>query len=225
MLPVFSGPVFGGGVHPCKGEDLRLKLTENKKNRTGPGAGEFLSEYCSGLKQALDGVSAGRFEELVELLHSAYQQERQVFLMGNGGSGATASHFACDLNKGVSFGRTKRFRVICLNDNVPTLMAYANDVSYEDVFVEPLKNFLRRGDLVVGISGSGNSPNVLKAIAYANEQGAHTVGLSGFAGGKLAQIARTSLVVPVHDMQKAEDVHFILFHVTLQILCARLDAG
>jgi D-sedoheptulose 7-phosphate isomerase len=183
---------------------------------------EYLSDYCAGLTKALSSVSPERFEELVLLLESAYHEERQVFLMGNGGSGATASHFVCDLNKGVSLGLEKRFRAICLNDNLPTLMAYANDVSYEDVFVEPLKNFLRPGDLVVGISGSGNSPNVLRAIVYANNHGAHTVGLSGFSGGKLAGLARTSLVAPVNDMQKAEDVHLILLHVAFQILCARL---
>lgn len=185
---------------------------------------QYLAEYSTGLKHALDCLPADKFEELVRLLESAYQEGRQVFLLGNGGSGSTASHFACDLNKGVAFGLEKRFRVICLNDNIATLTAYANDVSYEDVFVEPLKNFLRPGDLVIGFSGSGNSPNVLKAIAYANTHGAHTVGLSGFGGGKLAALARSSLVVPVHDMQQAEDLHFILFHVAMQVLCARLQA-
>ncbi len=183
---------------------------------------ETLADYCDGLKKALDSVSPDRFEEVVRLLESAYNEDRQVFLMGNGGSAATASHLTCDLNKGVSFGLPKRFHVICLNDNVPTMLAYANDVSYEDIFVEPLKNFLRSGDLVMGISGSGNSSNVLKAIAYANSHGAHTVGITGFNGGRLAGMAGTSLVVPVNDMQKAEDVHFILFHVIVQILCARL---
>ena len=183
---------------------------------------EYLVDYCSGLSKALEGVSPERFEEFVQLLESAYQDGRRVFFMGNGGSGATASHFACDLNKGVSYGRQKRFQVFSLNDNLATLTAYANDVSYEDVFVEQLKNFLRPGDLVVGISGSGNSPNVLKAIAYANSLGAHTVGLCGFDGGKLAGIARTPLLAPVHDMQKAEDVHMIVLHVVMQLLCSRL---
>jgi D-sedoheptulose 7-phosphate isomerase len=183
---------------------------------------EYLFDYCEGLKKALDSVSSEKFEEFVHILESAYHDERQIFLMGNGGSGGTASHLACDFNKGVSYGLQKRFRVICLNDNMPTLTAYANDVSYDDVFVEPLKNFLRPGDLVIGISGSGNSPNVLKAITYANSHGAHTVGLCGFDGGKLARLARLPLVVPVHDMQKAEDVHLILLHAAYQILCARL---
>jgi D-sedoheptulose 7-phosphate isomerase len=184
----------------------------------------FLSDYCEGLKGALDAVPLEPFEEFVRLLENAFHEEHQVFIMGNGGSGSTASHFACDINKGVSFGLEKRFRVICLNDNVATLMAYANDVSYEQVFVEPLKNFLRAADLVIGMSASGNSPNVLRAVEFANSRGAHTIGLSGFDGGKLGRVARTSLVVPVNDMQKAEDVHFILLHVVMQILCERLRA-
>jgi len=184
---------------------------------------QFFEDYAADLSNALSGVSRDRFGEFVLLLESAYQEERQVFVMGNGGSASTASHIACDLNKSLSFGKQKRFRAICLNDNLPMLMAYANDVSYEDVFVEPLKNFLRSGDLVVALSGSGNSPNVLKAIEYANSHGAHTVGLSGFDGGKLAGMVRTPVVVPVHDMQKAEDAHLILFHVVFQILRARIN--
>lgn len=185
----------------------------------------YFYDYCEGLKGALEAVPLEPFEELVRLLESAFHEERQVFVMGNGGSGSTASHFACDFNKGISFGLPKRFRVICLHDNLATLMAYANDVSYEQIFVEPLKNFLRAGDLVIGLSGSGNSPNVLRAIEFANGRGAHTVGLSGFDGGRLAGLARTALVVPVNDMQKAEDVHFILLHVAMQILGERLRAA
>jgi len=184
---------------------------------------EYLLDYCAGLSKALDGVSPERFEEFVHLLESAYQEGRQVFFMGNGGSGSTASHFTGDLIKGVSYGRQKRFLAICLNDSLPTLTAYANDVSYEDVFVEQLRNFLRSGDVVVAISGSGNSPNVLKAIDYANSVGAQTVGLCGFSGGKLAGKVRIPLLAPVQDMQKAEDVHMILLHVAMQILCARLQ--
>jgi D-sedoheptulose 7-phosphate isomerase len=182
-------------------------------------------DYCQGLKQALDAVSAEAVEEFVQLLERACQEGRQVFLMGNGGSGSTASHVACDLNKGVSFGRQKRFRAICLNDSLPTIMAYANDVSYEDIFVEPLKNFLQPGDVVIGLSGSGNSANVLKAIDYANQQGAFTVGLSGFDGGKLACLVRLPLVVPVHDMQKAEEAHLAIFHVAMQTLRTQFQAA
>jgi D-sedoheptulose 7-phosphate isomerase len=181
-------------------------------------------DYCQGLKQALDAVAADAVEEFVELLEKACQEGRQVFLMGNGGSGSTASHAAADLNKGVSFGRPQRFRAICLNDSLATLTAYANDVSYEDVFVEPLKNLLHPGDVVIGISGSGNSPNVLKAIDYANQQGAITVGFCGFQGGKLVRLAHLPLLVPVEDMQKVEDIHLMIFHVAMQVLCARMGA-
>jgi D-sedoheptulose 7-phosphate isomerase len=184
---------------------------------------QFLT-YCQELKQALDLIPADAAERFLQLLEAAYLEERQVFLMGNGGSGASASHAAADLNKGVSYGREKRFRVISLNDNLATLTAYANDVSYVDVFVEQLKNFLRPGDLVIALSGSGNSANVVKAIEYANQHGATTVGLTGFTGGKLAQIAQVPLHVPVHDMQKVEDIHMMLFHVAMQVLCARLNA-
>jgi D-sedoheptulose 7-phosphate isomerase len=127
------------------------------------------------------------------------------------------------LNKGVSYGRPKRFRVISLNDNMATLTAYANDVSYSEAFVEQLKNFLRSGDVVIGISGSGNSASILKAVEYANQQGAITVGMCGFSGGKLAALAQLPLHIPVNDMQKVEDIHMMLFHVAMQILCARAD--
>lgn len=183
---------------------------------------EQLAAYSEGLKKSLDSVPADKFEELVHLLESAARNGRQVFTMGNGGSGSTASHIVCDLNKGVSLGLQKRLKVICLNDNIATVLAYGNDVSYDEIFVEQLKNFLQPSDVVIGISGSGNSLNVLKAIRYANEAGAHTVGLTGFDGGKLAKEVKTSLWTNVHDMQKAEDVHLILFHVLMQVLFERL---
>jgi D-sedoheptulose 7-phosphate isomerase len=183
-----------------------------------------LLDYCQGLKDALDTIPTDAAEKFLQLLESAYQEGRQVFIMGNGGSGSTASHAAGDLNKGVSYGREKRFRVMSLNDSMATVTAYANDVSYSQAYVEQLKNFLNRGDLVIGISGSGNSPSILKAIEYANQQGAVTVGLCGFSGGKLAAMAQFPVHVPVNDMQKVEDIHMMLFHVAMQVLCARMDA-
>ena len=184
---------------------------------------QFL-DYCQGLKRALDAIPTDAAEKFLQLLESAYQEGRQVFIMGNGGSGSTASHAAGDLNKGVSYGREKRFRVMSLNDNMATVTAYANDVSYSEAYVEQLKNFMNRGDLVIGISGSGNSLSILKAIDYANQHGAVTVGMCGFGGGKLAAMAQFPVHVPVHDMQKVEDIHMMLFHVALQVLCARIDA-
>jgi D-sedoheptulose 7-phosphate isomerase len=184
---------------------------------------QFL-DYCQGLKQALDVIPTDAAEKFLQLLENAYLEGRQVFIMGNGGSGASASHAAGDLNKGVSYGREKRFRVMSLNDNMATVTAYANDVSYSEAFVEQLKNFLNPGDLVIGISGSGNSSSILKAIEYANQHGAITVGLSGFSGGKLAGMAQVPVNIPVNDMQKVEDIHMMLFHVAMQVLCARMDA-
>jgi D-sedoheptulose 7-phosphate isomerase len=142
--------------------------------------------------------------------------------MGNGGSGATASHFTGDFNKGLSFHKARRFRFICLNDNYATFAAYANDVGYEDVFVEPLKNFLAEGDLVIGISGSGNSPNVLKAVEYANDHGAVTLGLTGYDGGKLKTLARHGVHIPIADMQVTEDLHMVLDHLAYVVLGACL---
>jgi len=162
-------------------------------------------------------------EKFLQHLERAYLEGRQVFIMGNGGSGSSASHAAGDLNKGVSYGRERRFRVLSLNDNMATLTAYANDVSYSDAFVEQLKNFLNPGDLVIGISGSGNSLSILKAIEYANQKGAVTVGMCGFGGGKLAGMAQLPVHIPVNDMQMVEDIHMMLFHVAMQVLCARAD--
>jgi D-sedoheptulose 7-phosphate isomerase len=138
--------------------------------------------------------------------------------MGNGGSAATASHFAGDFNKGLSWNKKKRFKFICLNDNTPTVMAYANDVSYESVFAEPLKNFFQTGDLIIGISGSGNSKNVLNAIEWGNKNGGTTIGLSGYNGGKLKEIAMHSVHINVDDMQITEDLHMVLDHCIMKIL-------
>jgi len=184
---------------------------------------DFSLDYLNEIKSVLSDLPLEKFEEVVNLILNAYVEERQIFIMGNGGSGSTASHFACDINKGVCFGLNKRFKVICLNDNIPTMLAYANDVSYADIFVEQLKNFLKPNDLVIGISGSGNSENVLRAIRYANENGAYTIGFTGFDGGKLVTLAHASLVVPANDMQKVEDVHLILTHMLMQIAHKKLN--
>jgi len=143
-------------------------------------------------------------------------------LFGNGGSGSTASHFACDINKGVSYGHDKRFKVICLNDNIPTMLAYANDSSYDDIFIEQLKNFLSPGDVVFGISGSGNSENVMRAIEYGNSNGAKTLGFTGFEGGRLGKAAGLSINIASDDMQKIEDIHLILTHMIMQAFCKSL---
>lgn len=183
---------------------------------------ELVKAYLDEEKRVLDTVSLEIFDEIVQLVGNAYDRDNQIFVMGNGGSGSTASHFACDINKGVSFHLDRRFKVICLNDNIPTMLAYANDNSYDDIFVEQLKNFLNPGDVVIGFSGSGNSKNVIKAIHYANEHAAISVGFTGFEGGQLAKIAKIALVVPVNDMQKIEDIHLIFAHLIMHIFYKKL---
>lgn len=181
-----------------------------------------LEEYIGRLKTALDRISREEINTFLNLLVDALEAGRTVFTLGNGGSAATASHMAVDFNKGLSYGKARRFRFLCLADNLPTLTAYANDVSYEDVFVEPLRNFLEPGDLVIAISGSGNSRNVVKAVEYANAHGAGTVGLTGYDGGTLRKTARYGVHVPIRDMQVTEDLHMVLDHLAYAVLGAYL---
>lgn len=183
----------------------------------------FSNGYLTQLKGLLDDFPHDTFEKIGRILLSAYQDEKQIFIMGNGGSGTTASHFACDINKGCCHDLEKRFKVICLNDNIPTILAYANDLSYDKIYVEQLKNFLRPGDVVIGISGSGKSENVLQAVSYAKEKGADTIGLSGFDGGELAGIVDVPFIARIDDMQKVEDVHMIVIHMLMQYLCIALN--
>jgi len=183
----------------------------------------FSHDYLEALKKVLDAFAHDQFECLIEVFLEAYEKGKRIFVMGNGGSASTASHWACDINKSCSFQKEKKFKMICLNDNVSTMLAYANDLSYEDVFVEQLKNFFAEGDVVVGISASGNSSNVLKAIDYAKAHGGTTIGLCGYSGGKLYQMADIAILIKVDDMQKVEDVHMIVVHMTMQRILQKLN--
>ncbi len=186
---------------------------------------KFSNGYIDELKSLLDKFPHDTFQKIFEILLDAYKNDRHIFVMGNGGSGSTASHFVCDINKGSCYGLEKRFKMICLNDNIPSILAYANDQSYEDIFVEQLKNFLNPGDVVIGISGSGNSKNILKAIMYAREKGAKTIGLSGFDGGRLSKIVDVSLIADINDMQKSEDLHMIVVHMLMQSLSMAINCS
>ncbi|MAZ96051.1 MAG: phosphoheptose isomerase [Flavobacteriales bacterium] len=179
-------------------------------------------QYIDLVKSTLDALDANALESLVDAFHSTYEKGGNIYTMGNGGSGASASHAAGDFLKGASYGLDKRFKMICLNDNLPSMMAIANDIGWESIFVEPLKNFLSTKDLVIGISGSGNSKNVVNAIEYANEQGATTVAMSGFKGGKISQIATINVHAPVMDMEVTEDVHMVIFNIVKKQMMARL---
>jgi D-sedoheptulose 7-phosphate isomerase len=179
-----------------------------------------ICKYLEKLKGVIDRLDTGEINRFLNLLYEAREKGKQIFIMGNGGSAATASHFCNDFNKGASFEfeNKKRFKFICLNDNVSTLMAYANDVSYNDVFIEQLKNFYISGDMVIGISGSGNSENVIKAIEYANTNDGITVALTGYDGGKLKKIAGYSVHVNVDDMQIVEDLHMMMDHLSMKVI-------
>lgn len=142
--------------------------------------------------------------------------------MGNGGSAANASHAAGDFLKGASFGLEKRFQIICLNDNTPSMMAIANDIGWDDIFIEPLRNLLKPNDIVIGISGSGNSKNILKAIHFANESNAKTIGMTGFNGGELKKISDLSIHSPAMDMEVAEDIHMAVFNMVKKEVMSEL---
>lgn len=177
-----------------------------------------INNYIDNLKLCLDNLDRAEINMFINLLIQARDEGRSIYIMGNGGSASSASHFCCDFNKGMSYKQDKKFKMLCLNDNVATMLAYANDVNYDDVFVEQLKNFLNKGDIVIGISGSGNSKNVLRAIEYANSNGGISIGLTGYNGGILKQIAKYSVNAKIDDMQISEDIHMMLCHMTYSIL-------
>jgi D-sedoheptulose 7-phosphate isomerase len=180
------------------------------------------AEYIALVKETLDKLSQDSIAEAANAFYDTYQKGGNIYVFGNGGSGATASHVAGDFLKGASYGLNKRFKMICLNDNVASMMAIANDIGYEDIFVEPLKNFLGPDDLVVGISGSGNSENVVRAMQYAKVHGTKTLALSGFSGGKIAQMADISVHAAVADMEVCEDVHMVIFNIIKKEMQLRL---
>jgi len=177
-----------------------------------------ISEYFEKVKKTIDLISKEDLNQLINILIEAKNEDKHVFVMGNGGSASTASHYCCDFNKGISYDKEKMFKFISLNDNIPTMMAYANDLGYDEIFVGPLRNFLSAGDIVIGISGSGNSNNVVKALEYANENGGFTIGLTGYNGGKVKQICKHNVHIPVDDMQITEDLHLVLDHCMMSIL-------
>ena len=180
------------------------------------------SGYIALVKETLDNLNQKAIADLAEAFFETYQKGGNIYTFGNGGSGASASHAAGDFLKGASFGLEKRFKMVCLNDNLPALMAIANDIGYDAIFEEQLKNFIGPHDLVIGISGSGNSENVLRAIALAKSKGVKTAGLTGFKGGKLAQMADISVHAPVMDMEVTEDVHMVIFNIIKKDMMARL---
>ncbi|MCI8810793.1 MAG: SIS domain-containing protein [Oscillibacter sp.] len=187
---------------------------------------DFTKEIMAYLEdeiRTLRNLDKDALNEALNLLVEAYENGNVVYVFGNGGSGATASHFQNDFNKGISEHTRKKFNFLCLNDNVATMMAIANDISYDEIFRFQLRGRLKAGDLILAISGSGNSPNVLNAVEYARELGNKVIGLTGFQGGKLKTLSDVSLHAPVDSMQITEDIHLIFNHLLMWVLGRKLS--
>ncbi len=173
----------------------------------------YPASYRAELLKVIESIDLQKVQQAIEWFREARDSGRQIFVCGNGGSASTASHFACDMVKGASFGRQGRFRVMALTDSLPTLTAYSNDISYEVVFEEQLRNFAREGDIVLAISGSGNSINVVRAVQWANSAGCRTIALTGRDGGTLGPLAQLNIRAPSPHMGRIEDTHLIVCHM------------
>jgi D-sedoheptulose 7-phosphate isomerase len=180
-------------------------------------------QYFEELQRVAVALPYGTINQIADELVKANESGRMVYLFGNGGSASLASHFACDLGKGTAYcNGGKRFRVLALTDNIPTMTAWANDSSYEDMFSEQLRNFVQPKDIAFAISGSGNSKNVLRALQVAREAGATTIGISGFQGGRMKTMCDICLVVPSDNMQVIEDLHLSIAHSVFRIVYSRM---
>ncbi len=173
----------------------------------------FLTEYQQELIPHIQGISPADFEACIGLLLAAYKNDKQVFVVGNGGSAAAANHFVCDFGKNAVKTPKRRYRMISLSDNVEKITAFGNDVSFEEVFRQQLINLLNEGDLVIMISASGNSPNLVKACEYAREKNAKIMTLSGFGGGKIRSFADAAIPIQLTGYEQIEDIHMILLHM------------
>jgi D-sedoheptulose 7-phosphate isomerase len=173
----------------------------------------FPSQYRDRLLHAIDSIDVEKVGQVIQLLAHARDHGRRIFAFGNGGSACTASHFAMEMLKGASYGRPARFRILALNESAPTITAYTNDVDYECIFAEQLKNFAEPGDILMAISSSGNSPNVLRAVEYGNSIGCRTIALTGYQGGKLGPLAELEIRTAENHTGRVEDTHMVVMHM------------
>ncbi|NFF80807.1 SIS domain-containing protein [Clostridium botulinum] len=178
---------------------------------------EAINTYLQKEIEVINDLDINAINDAMNALIDAYEAKKKIYIFGNGGSSATASHFQNDFNKGISEYVETKFKFHCLNDNMSTIMAIANDIGFDEVFRFQLQNNLEEGDLIVAISGSGNSKNVINAVEYAKEQRNKIIGLTGFSGGKLREISDISLHVPINSMQITEDIHMIFDHLIMSI--------
>lgn len=183
-----------------------------------------VSDYLTTLSQVLAELPREPLARITDLMVSAGRAGKTIFIVGNGGSAATASHLACDLAKTATVAGHPRLRALALTDNVPLLTAWGNDAAYEVIFAEQVRTFAQPGDVVIAISASGNSPNVLAAANAAHMMGALVIGVTGFGGGRLRALSDVCLVVPSHEYGPVEDAHMILVHAVTAAIRATLSA-
>ena len=187
------------------------------------------ADYISRLKDELDRIDPAAMQRWSDLLYEAWEHGRVVYVFGNGGSATSATHFCEDLGKSslresdLQDESKKRLKIMSLTDNVGWMLAVGNDVGYEDIFAQQLMNYGQAGDLVLAISGSGNSPNIVKAVDWANRHGLMTFGISGFNGGKLKEMQTDGIHVELNDMGMVESIHLCLFHWVLNDVFARIN--
>ena len=181
-----------------------------------------VNDYLARLTDTVEKIDKDSIRKVIDVLLETREKGGRIFIFGNGGSAATASHYVCDFNKGVSIDLNKKFDFVCLSDNTATMMAIANDIGYDFVFSKQLEGRLKKDDLIIAISGSGNSKNVIKAVEYAKENGNKIITLTGYSGGKLLQLADYPIHANINDMQIAEDVHMIMCHLMASTIAKEL---
>lgn len=175
---------------------------------------EYIEKYNQEIISTLNGLDAGEFEKFINILVEAYKNDKQVFIAGNGGSAGTANHFVCDFGKNAVLQEGKRrFRIISLSDNIEKITAIANDIAFEEIFRQQLINLMNEQDVLILVSASGNSPNLVRACEYAKEKDARIVALSGFQGGKIKEFANANLIAPLTSYEQIEDIHLVILHM------------
>jgi len=190
---------------------------------------DIIEEYFFKLNEGLNRLDKNQIRKIIDILYSAWDRQKQIFIIGNGGSASTASHFACDIGKG-TLGRNyndknvKRFKVISLTDNIATITAYGNDLSFDDVFSQQLTNLVSEDDVVIAITGSGNSTNIIKALEVARQSKAITIAFLGFDGGKVKDMVDYPLIFEDDHYGRVEDAHLILEHLISSVLCKRINS-
>lgn len=183
-----------------------------------------IRQYLDRLLTTLSGMPVDSIASLSEMLYRAYSDGKQVFVLGNGGSASTASHMAADLGKNTIGPNMRRFRIMSLNDNIPLLTALSNDLGYENVFAEQLQNLIQPGDMLIALTGSGNSPNVVRAVEYARSRSAQVAALLGCGGGSVAELADLSVLIDSSDYGVIEDAHVVVNHILVEHFRQRLAA-